>query len=253
MKISDPSADDPPVEETRLAEAFPATRWTLIEKVRHGGPEARLAREQLCSLYWYPIYAFLRRHGRSHEDAEDLTQGFFVKVLGDETFAAALREKGKLRTFLLQALKNHMADASRREGALKRGGGERALSFDAMSANERYANEPTDNRDPEVMFTRAWAGELVAGVRRRLRDEFQGSGRGDLFETLLPFLLWEEEPPSYAVVAKKLQASQTSVRLLVFRLRGRFREELRREISQTVDSAEEVESEIAWLRGVFAA
>lgn len=236
-----------------VAEAFPITRWTLVEKVRRGGEEARLAREELCALYWYPIYAFLRRHGHTREDAEDLTQGFFVKVLTDETIEAADRSKGHLRTFLLQVLKRHMVDEHRRGAAVKRGGGQRALSFDAMNAEERYASEPADTRDPEAVFTRAWAQELIAGVRVRLRDEFQESGRGDVFETLLPFLLWENDPPSYNTVATKLNASEASVRLLVFRLREKFREQLRREVSRTVETPEEVAGEIAWLQGVLAA
>jgi DNA-directed RNA polymerase specialized sigma24 family protein len=236
-----------------VAEAFPMTRWSLVEKVRQGGPEARRAQEELCALYWYPIYAFLRRQGSAREDAQDLTQGFFAKVLADETIEAADRTKGKLRTFLLQVLKRHMVDERRRENAVKRGGRERIVSFDAMNAEERYAREPVDTRDPEAVFTRAWAGELIAGVRHRLRDEFQESGRGDVFETLLPFLLWENEPPSYNTVATKLKASEASVRLLVFRLRTKFREQLRREISHTVETPEEVDGEIAWLQSVLAA
>ena len=235
-----------------VAEAFPVTRWSLVEKVRHGGPEARLAQEELCALYWYPIYAFLRRRGHAKEDAEDLTQGFFLKVLADETLEAADRTKGKLRTFLLQVLKRHMVDEHRRDHAVKRGGGQPLISFDAMNAEERYAREPADTRDPEAVFTRAWAGELLTGVRHRLRDEFAESGRSDLFDTLLPFLLWEDEPPSYNTVAAKLNATETSVRLMVFRLRGKFRDQLRREISRTVDG-DDVESEITWLRSVLAA
>lgn len=252
MSEPDQSAANLPVAG-RVAEAFPVTRWSLVEKVRQGGPEARVAREELCSLYWYPFYAFLRRHGHNREDAEDMTQGFFLKVLADDTLEAADQAKGKLRTFLLQVLKRHLVDERRYDAALKRGGGERIISFEEMNAEDRYAREPVDTRDPEAIFTRAWAGELLAGVRLRLRDEFQESGRGDVFETLLPFLLWEEEPPSYNKVAVKLNASETSVRLLVFRLRAKFRDQLRREISRTVETAEEVESEVAWLRGVLAA
>lgn len=252
MNPTEQTAVNPPADAP-LAEAFPVTRWTLVEKVQRGGEEARLAREELCALYWYPIYAFLRRHGHTREDAEDLTQGFFVKVLTDETIEAADRSKGHLRTFLLQVLKRHVVDEHRRGAAVKRGGGQRVLSFDAMSADERYASEPADTRDPEAVFTRAWARELIAGVRLRLRDEFQESGRGDVFETLLPFLLWESDPPSYNTVATKLKASEASVRLLVFRLREKFREQLRREVSRTVDSPEEVAGEIAWLQSVLAA
>ncbi len=253
MPANHAAPDDAASAEVRQAQAFPATRWSLVAKVRQGGPEARLAQEELCALYWYPIYAFLRRQGHHHEDAEDLTQGFFVKMLADESIEAAERGKGKLRTFLLQVLKHHLFDERRYEAAEKRGGSRRPLSFDAMSAEERYAREPVDNRSPEALFTRAWAGELIAGVRLRLRGEFEVSGRGDVFETLLPFLLWDEEPPSYRDVAAKLNASETAVRLLVFRLRTKFRDQLRREISRTVETPEEIESEMTWLQSVLAA
>ncbi len=250
-----PNATIPDEKSTDLAAgavAFPATRWSLVEKVRQGGAEAKLAHEELCRLYWYPIYAFLRSHGHSREDAEDTTQAFFLKLLASESVEDADRSKGKLRTFLLHVLKRHLVDERRHGSALKRGGGVEFISFEEMQAEARYASEPTDKRDPEFIFRRTWACELVAGVRQRLHHDFQGLGRSELFETLLPFLLWDEEPPSYSDVARKLQTGETAVRLLVFRLRGRFRDELRRHLSQTVDSAEEVESEIAWLREVLA-
>ncbi len=247
--------DDPPPPELnadKAGVAFPATRWSLVERLRSGGPEAPLAREELCALYWYPIYAFLRRKGHKREDAEDFTQGYFAKLLGDGTLETAESGKGRLRTYLLQSLKHHLVDAHRFDGAAKRGGGLRLISFEEMHAEERYRCEPADTRDPEAVFTRAWAGELLAGVRQRLKGEFEDSGRADLFETLLPFLLWEDEPPSYAAVAAKLKASETSVRVLVFRLRTKFREQLRREVSRTVESPAEVDGEIAWLQGVLA-
>ncbi|MEI6537650.1 MAG: hypothetical protein WCN98_20065, partial [Verrucomicrobiaceae bacterium] len=180
------------------------------------------------------------------------TQGFFIKVLSDASMEAAASNKGHLRTFLLQVLKHHIADERRRDVAVKRGGGQRLLSFDAMNAEERYALEPADTSDPEVIFTRAWAGELITGVRARMRGEFEEMGRVGVFEALLPFLLWEDQPPSYAAVAAKLNASETAVRVLVFRLRTKFRDHVRREISHTVESPEEIAGEISWLQRVLA-
>ncbi len=211
------------------------------------------ALEELCGLYWYPIYAFLRRRGHAQHDAEDLTQGFFAKLLNDETFDAAQADKGRLRTFLLCSLDRHLADQQRREGALKRGGGKQIIAFEELRAEERYALEPVDHRDPEWLFTRAWVQLLLDGVRQKLRESFAETGRAEVFPTLLPFLLMEEAPPSYREVALKLDSSETAVRLLVFRMRAKFRDLLREEIARTVGGPEEVAREIEWLKSVLTA
>jgi RNA polymerase sigma-70 factor (ECF subfamily) len=230
---------------------FPTTHWTLVTRVRHGGEVRQAALEELCGLYWYPIYAFLRRRGFAQHDAEDLTQGFFVKLLHDATFEAAEADKGRLRTFLLRSLLRHLADRHRQEHAQKRGGGLKTISFEAMNAEERYAHEPVDHRDPETLFTRAWVHLLLDSVRDRLRGEFAEMGRAGVFETLLPFLLGDEAAPSYREVGQKLEASETAVRLLVFRLRGRFRDRLREEVSRTVLDPADVPGELDWLKSVL--
>lgn len=231
---------------------FPTTHWTLVTRVRHGGEVRQAALEELCGLYWYPIYAFLRRRGYPQHDAEDLTQGFFLKLLDDESLAAADAEKGRLRTHLLQHLQRHLADHKRHAGALKRGGGMPTISFEAMHAEERYAHEPQDSRDPEWLFTRAWAHGLLAGVRERLREDFSDAKRPEAFDTLLPFLLLDEDPPSYREAAAKLRATEVSVRLMVSRLRAKFRSLLRDEVARTVASPEEAAAEFEWLRSVLS-
>lgn len=230
---------------------FPTTHWTLVTRVREGGEVRRAALEELCALYWYPIYAFLRKRGHAQHDAEDLTQGFFLKLLNDETFAAANGDRGRLRTFLLTALNHHLVDQHRRQEAQKRGGGRQIIAFEEMNAEERYAHEPQDRRDPEWLFTQAWAHLLLDGVREKLRETFADTGRAGVFEVLLPFLLGED-PPSYRDVAAKLESSETAVRLLVFRARAKFRELLRDEVARTVESPGEVASEMEWLKGVLA-
>ena len=230
---------------------FPTTHWTLVTRVREGGAVRRAALEELCRLYWYPIYAFLRRRGYPSQDAEDFTQGFFLKLLADESLSAAEESRGRLRTYLLQHLKRHLTDQKRFEGALKRGGGAHTISFEDLRAEERYAHEPQDERDPERLFTRAWANELLAGVREKLRADFEDAKRPHAFDVLLPFLLLDDDPPSYREVALQLRATEVSVRLMVSRLRAKFRELLREEIARTVAAPEDVAGELAWLKSVL--
>lgn len=134
---------------------FPTTHWTLVTRIRQGGGVQQTALEELCRLYWYPIYAFLRRRGYPQHDAEDLTQGFFLKLLADESLSVAEEGRGRLRTYLLQHLKRHLSDRKRFDGALKRGGGQAIVSLEAALAEERYAEEPKDLEDPERLYGRA--------------------------------------------------------------------------------------------------
>jgi RNA polymerase sigma-70 factor (ECF subfamily) len=150
-------------------------------------------------------------------------------------------------------LNRHLADELRHRTALKRGGGQPNIAFEEMNAEERYQHEPVDSRDPELLFTGVWARQLLAGVRERLRKDFADSQRPELFDTLLPFLLLEEEPPSYREVAARLQASEVSVRLMVSRLRAKFRGLLREEVARTVAYPEELESEFEWLKSTLLA
>lgn len=230
---------------------FPTTQWTLVMRVRHGGEVRRMALQELCTLYWYPIYAFLRRQGHPPHHAEDLTQGFFVKLLHDESLAAADESKGRLRTFLLQHLKRHLADQKRFDGALKRGGAVRTISFEEADAEERYAREPVDLRDPERLFCQAWARELIGGVRDKLRADFNDAKRPEAFDVLLPFLLLDGEPPSYREVALRLRATEVSVRLMVHRLRVKFRALLREEVARTAGSSDDIDAELDWLKSVL--
>lgn len=230
---------------------FPTTHWTLVMRVREGGSARQAALEELCGLYWYPIYAFVRRRGFAPHDAEDVTQGFFSKLLRDETFDAAAADRGRLRTFLLSSLDRFFADQHRRQNTLKRGRGQAIIAFEELHAEDRYAAEPRDHRSPEWLFTHAWAQLLLEGVRAKLQSEFAETGRADVFNALLPFLLLEDMPPSYREVAQQLDSSETAVRLLVFRLRIKFRDLLRAEVAQTVSTPGEVADELEWLKGVL--
>ncbi len=206
---------------------------------------------QICERYWYPIYAFLRRSGQTAADAEDLTQAFFQRMIERDTIRSIQHEGIKLRSFLLGCLKQTLCDKTRHDNAEKRGGKREHVSFDEMAAEERYAHEPLDTADPECLFVQAWAHELLAGVREKLKASFTQSRKAEVFDALLPFITMAEEPPSYGEVAAKIGSSEASARILVFRLREKFRELLREEIVQTVADPAEVEAEMSWLHGVL--
>jgi len=232
---------------------FPATRWTLVRAVQSGDrADAEQAMAQICERYWYPIYAFLRHSGHPAADAEDLTQAFFHRLIERDTIRSMQHENMKLRSFLLGCLKQTLSDQARHDNAQKRGGRQSHVSFDEMEAEERYAHEPQDKHDPERIFTQAWAHELFAGVQAKLKESFTQSRKAEVFDALLPFITLEEEPPSYREIAVKIGSSEASARILVFRLREKFRELLREEIAQTVLTPEEVDAELIWLQGVLA-
>ena len=245
--IAMPSAD------TSKNPDFPTTHWTMVQAVQGGSDaEAAEARESMCRRYWYPIYAFLRRSGHGAHDAEDLTQAFFEHLITHESINAVRQDEGKLRSFLLGVLQRTISRQARHDHAAKRGGGARQVSFDEMDAAERYAREPQDTHDPEWLFTRAWAHELLAGVREKLRESFEATGRAGVFDILLPFLMWDNEPPSYREIARQLGSSEAGTRILVFRLRTKFRDLLREEVARTVLSPGEIAGELAWLQSVLA-
>jgi RNA polymerase sigma-70 factor (ECF subfamily) len=233
--------------------AFPPTQWTLVRAVQSGDPhDAEKAMAAICERYWYPIYAYLRRSGRSAHDAEDVAQMFFQRIIERNTIQSMQQDGAKLRSFLLGCLRQLLSDRAQHDGAQKRGGGRAILSFDEMEAEERYAHEPQDTRDPERLYTRAWALGLFASVREKLRESFTQSRRAETFEALLPFITLEHEPPSYREIAAQIGSSETAARILVFRLREKFRELIREHIALTVLTPEEIDGELAWLRGVLS-
>ena len=232
---------------------FPSTQWTLVDIVRSKDPaKAALALERLCQGYWYPIYAFVRRSGFNSHDAEDITQGFFAALVEHETLELANEGAGRLRSFLLGILKRHISDHLRHANAKKRGSGHSHVSFDQMAADERYAREPQDLRDPEVLFAQSWAHEIVDGVRSTLRAAFEAKGRAEVFDALEPFLLWGYEPPPAQQLADALGTSEATARVTVSRLRKKFREMLREEVARTVTHASEVDEEVEWLMSVIS-
>lgn len=208
--------------------------------------------EELCKGYWYPIYAFLRRSGYAKHDAQDLTQAFFHRLITENALLTAQQEAGKLRSWLLSVLKRLISDHTRHHSARKRGGGTSHVSFDELAAEERYKLEPTEVSDPDALFTHVWAQDLVADVREKLREAYCASGRAEVFEMLEPFLLWEKDPPSCREIAQKIGSSEVATRLLIHRLRVKFRTLLKEEVARTVLTPQEIPGELAWLQSVLA-
>ena len=235
------------------SQVFPATQWTVV--LMAGGrpsPESAAALERLCDLYWYPLYAFVRRSGHSPEDAEDLTQEFFARLLEQNWVAHADRQKGRFRSFLLMAIKRFLAKEWDKARTLKRGGHVRFVALQFDTAETRYSREPADTRTPEQVFERHWALALLAEVLKRLREEYARDGKGRLFEVLEPCLIGKRESQPYAVLAGQVGMSEGAVKMAVCRLRERYRECLKEEIAHTVTSPGEVDEEVRHLFRVLA-
>jgi len=229
---------------------FPTTRWTLV--VAAGDPhckEARSALASLCEHYWYPLYAYLRRRGYSAEEAQDLTQEFFIRVLEGRYLDRADPEKGRFRSFIMTSLKFFVADEEDRQRAHKRGGG-MVVSLELSSGEERYQREPAHNETPEWIFERRWALSLIDRVVEKLREEFARHGRPEHFERLKVFLLGQSDAP-YAALAQEMNTSEGALKVAIHRLRKRYRELFRQEIADTVADPAEVESELRFLAAVL--
>ena len=226
---------------------FATTHWSMV--VSAGGsrsPEANRALATLCEDYWFPLYAFVRRAGYTADDAHDLTQEFFVRLLAQRFFAKADRQKGKFRSFLLAAMKHFLADQWDREHAQKRGGTQTVISFDGLDAETRYRLEPATELTPEKVFEKQWALALLEHVLSRLDIEMTDDGKKPLFEALRGTLTGARSI-GYAAIGAELGMSEGAVKVAAHRMRRRYRALLREEIAQTVASADEIGDEIRYL------
>jgi len=215
-------------------------------------PQATAALELLCGTYWYPLYAYLRRRGYGHEDAQDLTQGYLLQLLERQSFARLDRSKGRFRSFLLAGMNYFLADQHDRASAQKRGGGHPILSLDAQAADRRYRLEAVDDRSPDKLFERSWALALLDCVLARLQQEFREAGKAELFERLRVFLVADRGQETYADVAEGAGMTGEAVRKAVHRMRQRYYELFRETIAQTVADPAEVEEEMHYLCRVIA-
>ena len=233
----------PPVEG---AASFHTTRWTIVLRAAQSqAPGGQSALAELCRTYWYPLYVFARR-GYSPEDAQDLTQGFFLHLLEHRALADVHRLKGKFRSFLLASFQNHLSDQLKHARRLKRGGDKVFVELDAEEAEQRYCLEAVEGLTAEKLFDARWAVTLLAEVLNRLRQEYATEGKTSVFEALNVFLdpVSSGAPPSYEEVANQLQVSTGAVKTLIHRLRKRHTALLREEVGRTVSDPAEVDEEI---------
>jgi RNA polymerase sigma-70 factor (ECF subfamily) len=227
---------------------FHTTSWTVILAASaEATADSAEALASLCRTYWQPVYAFIRRYGHTREQAEDLTQGFFARLLEKNYRLDADRTRGRFRSFLLTAVKHFLANEWDRSRALKRGGGQVLLSIDLIDAERWYEPAATHAATPERLFERRWALTLLEHVMRKLRADFDAVGKADHFDRLAVFLNRESGGNRYEAVAGQLGISSGALRMAVHRLRRRYRELLRMEIARTVSSADQADDEIRFL------
>ena len=232
---------------------FATTHWTVVLAAgkRHT-PQSDGALEKLCKTYWFPLYAYVRRRGHGKQDAEDLTQAFFARLLEKNFLANLDSEKGKFRAFLLAALKHFLANEWDKSQAQKRGGGAVNLSLDWQTADTKFQVAATNEPSPDKAFDREWALALLAKVIERLQSECAADGKGKLFEQLKMFLMAGGGDSAQAEVAKSLGMEEGAVRVAIHRLRKRYRALLRDEIAHTLTDESQVEAEMRALFGAFA-
>jgi DNA-directed RNA polymerase specialized sigma24 family protein len=227
--------------------SFQTTRWSLVVAAGGDSSAARAALASLCELYWYPLYAYVRRHGYGPDDACDLTQAFFTSLLERRDFEQLTRARGRFRAFLLASLKHFLANDVARRRTLKRGSGVAPVSLSVDHAEERYAREPADVTTPETLYERRWALTVIERVLATLRDEWRRQQREQEFDALRSCLLGTAPPGGYAAMAATLSMSEGAVKTAVHRLRRRFRTQLRQNIAETVSEPGEIEEEVRYL------
>jgi RNA polymerase sigma-70 factor (ECF subfamily) len=224
---------------------FATTRWTLIRAAtERAKPEARQALERLCQLYWFPVYAHIRRKGNSADQSADLTQAFFAHMLESDALDTAEPERGRFRSFLLTCADHFLANEHHRETAQKRGGGRSLISIDVRSAEGRLLKDPADGHTPERAFERSWALALLERVFEQLKHEYNSSDKAAVFARLHVFLPKGERTQSYRDVALELRMTEAAVKVAVHRMRTRFGAILRDEILETVERPEDIDEEI---------
>ena len=245
------SQPDPASSPNR--DIFVTTRWTLVLAAgRQSSADSERALAELCQSYWYPLYIYVRRQGHSREDAEDLVQSFFARVLEKNYLEGLSAERGKFRAFLLATLKHFLANERDKARRQKRGGRVPHLSLDWQSADERFRLDPPDCRTPDREFDRAWALALLERVITRLTDECAATGKGPFFEQCRSYLMLGEKAIPHAEAARVLGMEEGAVRVAVSRLRKRYRQLLREEIAQTLSDPAQADEELRALQAALA-
>lgn len=216
-------------------------------------PAAEQALEELCRIYWRPLYYFLRRHGCSHEESQDINQGFFAQLLARRGLDNLRKEKGRLRSYLLVSLKHFLADERRRAVAVKRGSGQDLIRLEELNDNGEPVVQPTDPLTADRIYERRWASTLLENVLLRLKDDYYETGNAALFDWLKQLLPDEPGAPSQADIAAEMNMTPNAVRQAFHRFRQRYQLLLREEISRTVATPDDVEDELRHLISVLRA
>ena len=228
---------------------FPTTHWSIVINAGAGSESvARVALEALCRHYWYPLYAFVRRQGRAHHEAEDCTQEFLARLLATDAVARARPERGRFRTFLLTALRNFLTNEWHRAQAAKRGGGQAVVSLDWSDAEKRFAHEPADpGLTPEQAFDRNWARGLIESALAALRADYEKRGQGALFAELAPLVWGSAAEETLAAPAQRLGLNAHAFTVALQRVRQRLGERLRADVAETVADPAEIDAELRHL------
>lgn len=243
-------AEDP--EEPLERGQFPPTRWSLVIGAQEADEDSRRrALGELCEIYWYPLYAYVRRRGLSPADAEDATQGFFCELLAKDRVQLFSEEKGKLRAYLLSSIRNYLRDQWKHAKAAKRGGGVQPLSLDLATAEERYAFEPPEFDNPEKLFEMRWTLTVLERVFERVREEYERLGKPEVYDALKGLLAGETDI-SFREIGEKLGVTEGNARVTLFRMRKLYRRYLEEEIADTISEGDSIDEEIRHLNRVFS-
>jgi RNA polymerase sigma factor (sigma-70 family) len=244
---SDPSrASTTPAPDD--AGAFSTTHWSVVlEAARSDSTTSAEALDHLCRLYWYPLYAFARRRGSSPEEAEDLTQGFFERLIEKEGLKTVAREKGRFRSFLITSFSNFANNEQGKRRAQKRGGLSLITSWDELEAEQRYLHEPLDGLTPEMLFERRWAFTMVEQVLGQLRKEYAEGNKLAVFTELQGCLTQEADPGFIAAAAQRLRMTDGALKVALHRFRRRFGEHLRAQVASTVAAPDQIDEELRHL------
>lgn len=210
---------------------FCTTRWTMIQGAQAGRQAESAAWEHLCTAYWYPVYAFIRRRGESPENASDLTQAFFTKLIEQNWLTQVTRRETRFSTLLITILKNFLIKQFRHEQAQKRGGGIPPVPLDLIQAEQWFGQEPVAADTPESLFEKRWALAVMEAALARLKEECESTGKAKLFEVLGPFLSREADAGDYQAAGEKLGLTSRSIAVAVYRLRQDFRAMVREEVA----------------------
>ena len=231
---------------------FTTTRWSVVLSAQQNDSvSSQQALERLCQTYWYPLYAFVRRQGCHPEEAADLTQGFFTRLLEKDWLADVDRKKGHFRNFLMISVKHFLSNEWAKDRAKKRGGHCRIVSMDIDRAETRFRLEPVDTTTPDQLFERQWALTLLDEVLATLQREYESQGKAKVFTAIKGCLTGPRETQPYPVIAQRIDCTEGHVRVLVHRLRQRYRQLLRQAVAGTVADETEIDAEMEHLRRIL--